>query len=279
MMFRSFLISALFCLPCGTVWADYPGDPERAKMLGDYVSGSYARYLNDPRAQSRFFQGSFENAPEDVRLGRLALYSALFSDDQKLALQTARKLYKTDNSESMARAVLAVDAFSKGRSARVRRYASDPTVDFTMGLAMQIVLGWNQIDEGRYEAARETFSSLSETEYFGRLGQLQLAKMEGRLGNVEAATEIFDDLELSGVTALELTLARARFEAANGMKERARARLQTLIDDNSAAQIGPAGEYLDRLKQGKRLPRLSERAEAARALTDPAFSFFVRNKS
>lgn len=248
-------------------------------MLGDYLSGSYARYLNDPRAQSRFFQSSFENAPDDVRLGRLALYSALFSDDKKLALDTAKKLYRTDNTESMARAVLAVDAFSKGRSARVRRYASDPTLDFTMGLAMKLVLGWNQVDEGRYESARETFSSLSDTDYFSRLGQLQLAKMEGRLGNVDAATALFDELELSGITALELTLARARFEADNGMREKAIARLQAVIDDNPAAEIGPTGDYLARLKRGGRLPKLSERAEAARALTDPAFSFFVRNKS
>ncbi|MGB3457192.1 MAG: tetratricopeptide repeat protein, partial [Litorimonas sp.] len=43
--------------------------------------------------------------------------------------------------------------------------------------------------------------------------------------------------------------------------------------------IGPVGAYLDRLTEGRRLPQLSERAEAARALTEPAFAFFVRNNS
>ena len=279
MTLRALLVSALFLIPVAGAKADYQPDADRAALLGNYVSGSYARYLNDPRGQSQFFQEAFETAPDDVRLGRLALYSALFSDDRKLTIDTAKRLYRTDNTESMARAVLAVDAFSKGRSARVRKFATDPTADFTMGLAMKIVLGWNQVDEGRYEAARQTFSTLSDTGYFTNLGLLQLAKMEGRLGNVDAATEAFDKLEENGFTALEYALARARFEAHNKMRDEAIERLTAITENNEAVRLGPAGDYLDRLNAGKRLPKLSERAEAARALTDPSFPFFVRNNS
>lgn len=281
MTFRAFLLTAaLIAVPLGTAMAaDTAVDDQRARMLGDYLSGSYARYLKDPRAQSIFFQDAFSLAPEDKRLGRLALYSALFSDDKKLAKDTAERLYRQEKTESMARAVLAVDAFSKGRTARVRKYATEPTADFTMGLAMKILLGWSQVDEGKYQTARETFESINESGYFKALGELQIAKMEGRRGNVEAAIAAFDAVETSGASALEYGLARARFEASNKMAEAAIARLEAMIDENAAAQIGPVGSYLSRLQTGKRLPKLSERAEAARALTDPSFAFFVRNES
>ncbi len=281
MMFRAFCLTALIgVLPaCATLAAGPAADDPRARMLGDYLSGSYARYLNDPRAQSRYFQDAYSLAPDDARLGRLALYSALFSDDRKLAVDTAEQLYGKDRTESMARAVLAVDAFAKGRPARVRKYATEPTSDFTMGLVLKLLLGWTQVDEGQYEAARQTFSDLSDTSYFDALGMLQLAKLEARLGNVAAAVAAFDQVGDSGVAPLEYGLARARFEAANGMEAAATERLDAMIEANAAAEIGPAGDYLARIRDGRRLPRLSERAEAARALTDPSFAFFVRNQS
>jgi tetratricopeptide (TPR) repeat protein len=281
MTFRALLLTvALIAVPFGTAMAADTADGEnRARMMGDYLSGSYARYLKDPTAQSTFFQDAYSLAPEDKQLGSLALYSALFSDDRKLAKDTAERLYRQEKTESMARAVLAVDAFSKGRPARVRKYATEPTADFTMGLAMKILLGWTQVDEGKYEAARETFQSINETGYFKALGELQIAKMEGRRGNVEAADAAFDAVETSGVAPLEYGLARARFEASNKMKDAAVARLEAMIEENAAAEIGPVGAYLTRLKAGERLPKLSERAEAARALTDPSFAFFVRNES
>ncbi|MGJ8559869.1 MAG: tetratricopeptide repeat protein [Litorimonas sp.] len=281
MNFRALLLTAaLLIVPFGqSMAADTAVDEQRARMLGDYLSGSYARYLSDPRAQSKFFQDAFLLAPDDKRLGRLALYSALFSDDLKLAKDTAERLYNQDKTESMARAVLAVDAFSKGRTARVRKYATDPTADFTMGLALKILLGWTQVDEGKYEAARKTFISMNDSGYFKALGELQIAKMEARRGNVDAANAMFDTVEASGIAQLEYSLARARFEASNKMKEAAIARLEEMVDENAAAEIGPAGAYLDRLQADKRLPKLSERAEAARGLTDPSFAFFVRNQS
>jgi len=281
MMFRSFCLSAAFALiPIGSsIAAETAFEGERARMLGDYLSGSYARYLNDPKAQSQFFQDAFSLAPTDNRLGRLAVYSALFSGDRKLARDTAERLYRQDKSESMSRAVLSVDAFAKGRTARVRKYATEPTADITMGIAMNIVLGWTLVDEGKHEAARKVFSEMGGATYFTHLGQLQLAKLEGRLGNIEAAQAAFDAVEDSGLAPLEYGLARARFEAANKMPAEAQARLQAMIDDNPAADIGPVGSYLDRLKTGKRLPKLSVRAEAARALTEPSFAFFVRNNS
>lgn len=281
MNFRALFLSALFAIvPFGqAIAADTAVDDQQARILGDYLSGSYARYLNDPRAQSRFFQDAFSLAPTDKRLGRLALYSALFSDNQKLAKDTAERLYREDKTESMARTVLAVDAFSKGRTARVRKYATDPTADFTMGLALKIMLGWTQVDEGKYEAARKTFTSMNDSEFFKALGELQIAKMEARRGNINAANAIFDTVEASGITPLEYSLARARFEASNNMQEAAIKRLEAMVEENAAAEIGPAGTYLKRLKAGERLPKLSERAEAARALTDPSFAFFVRNQS
>ncbi len=281
MTFRSLLLAvAIAVIPFSSSFASETAvEAERARILGDYLSGSYARYLNDPKAQSQFFRDAFTLAPTDNRLGRLAVSSALFSGDQKLARDTAQRLYRQDKTESMSRAVLSVDAFAKGRSALVRKYATDPTADITMSLAMKIVLGWTLVDEGKNDAARKIFADMVGASYFETLGQLQLAKLEGRLGNVDAANAAFDVVESRGAPSLEYVLARARFETANKMRDQAEARLQAQIAENSAADIGPVGDYLNRLRLGKRLPKLSVRAEASRALTDPSFAFFVRNNS
>lgn len=271
------LSTVLAVLPVGqAVAADTLDRETRARMLGDFLAGSYARKLNDPRAQSRYFQDAFELAPEDKNLGRSALFSALFSGDRELTRETARKLLKAESTESSARAVLAVDAFARGRPSRVRRYATDDTVDQTMGPAMKIVLGWSLADEGRYQSARKTFRSMDSNGYFKSLGELQIAKLEASQGNKEAANAAFDKVEESGIAPMEYTLSRARFEARHGMKAEAIARLEAMLADNPNAEIGPIGDYLDRLSNDRRLPRLSVKAQAARALTEPAFAFFVR---
>ena len=274
------LAAALAVVPASASFGkESVADDDRARLLGDYLAGSYARYINDPKSQSRYFQDAFAIAPDDIRLGRLALYSALFSNDTKLATKTAEKLYKRDKTESMARAVLSVEAFSRGRSSRVKKYATDPTRDPTMGPVMQILLGWNAVDEGKTDAARKIFSNIGGAAYFGYLGQLQLAKLEAREGNAEAAIKAFDAVEEAGIGSLEYSLARARFDVRRGKPELARERLQALVNDNAVSELGPVGDYLARLDAGKTLPKLSVKAEAARALTVPAFEFFVRNQS
>ena len=281
MNLRTLLLSAALAVASAmpAMSADSAAESERARLLGDYLAGSYARYLKDADAQSRYFQDAYSLAPEDIRLGRLALYSALFSDDRKLAVKTAERMLKQDSKESMARAVMTVDAFSRGRSSRVKKYGTAPTRDVVMGPAMNILRGWNAVDEGRLSTAREIFANLGPGGYFEALGDLQLAKLEARAGNEAVAEAAFDRVSAVGVGNAEYVLARARFEAGRGNTAAARALLQAEIDETPGAAIGPVGAYLDRLDAGKRLPKLSERAEAARALTVPAFEYFYRQNS
>ena len=279
MNLRVLLLSAVMAAATLPAQAADRSAEDQARLLGDYLAGSYARYINDSKAQSRYFQDAYALAPEDIKLGRLALYSTLFSDDRKLAVRTAQKIYKQDDRESMARAVLAVDAFARGRGSRVKKYTSETTRDITMGPVMKIVAGWTAVDEGKRDTARRIFADLGPTAYFQALGQLQIAKMEAAAGNVEAARAAFDAVEETGIANLELDLSVARFEAANGNAQAAIDRLQALVDENPGARLGPIGDYLDRLESGRALPKLSPRAQASRAMTVPAFEFFVRNQS
>ena len=280
MTLRSYILAAALAAVSAVPAASADtAQTERARLLGDYLAGSYARYINDPQAQSRYFQDAYALAPEDIRLGRLALYSALFSDDKKLALKTAQSVVKQEKSESMARAVLAVEAFSRGRSSRVKKYATDPSRDITMGPVLNILAGWNAVDEGKLDRARTIFADLGPTAYFEALGQLQLAKLEARAGNVDKANAMFDAVEGAGIATGEVVLARARFDAARGDTDAALERLNEIIRLNPATELGPMGDYVARLEAGKPLPKLSVKAEAARALTVPAFEFFVRNAS
>lgn len=281
MKLRTCLLAVLLSVaPSGFVNAESGiEDSSRARLLGDYLAGSYARYIRDPQAQSRYFQDAYTLAPDDIRLGRLALYSALFSGDEKLSVRTAEKLYRQDKTESMARTILAVDAFSRGRSSRVKKFASDKSQDFTMGPVLNLIAGWTAVDEGRLDQARRIFKDLGDSAYFDALGQLQLAKLEARDGNINAAIDAFDRVEETGIAGLEVALARSRFDAKRGETEEARARLQSLVDNNPASALGPVGDYIERLDAGRNLPTPSIKTDAAIALTVPAFEFFVRNQS
>lgn len=285
MILRSLLLSGLMAAAFvgmsapKSAAADGIDAQDNARLYGDYLAGAYARYLNDPAAQSTYFQDAYSLEPEDTSLGRMAIYSALFSGDQDLAKKTAEQLYRRDKSESMARAILTIDALSRGRTSRVKKFADVDTPDVTMGLAMKLALGWTAVDEGRYERARTIFNNLGGSGYFEALGQLQIAKLEARLGNEDAAIAAFDRVEGFGIAPLESELSRVRFDAARGEKALAITRLEGMIAKTPSAAIGPVGDYLARLQARKKLPKLTIREQAARALTEPAFAFFVRNNS
>ena len=89
----------------------------------------------------------------------------------------------------------------------------------------------------------------------------------------------FDRVEQTEIAGLEVALARSRFDARRGETQLAKDRLQSLVDNNPASELGPVGEYIALIEAGEALPKLSVKREAAIALTVPAFEFFVRNQS
>lgn len=277
----SLTLAAVLALSCqsGDVALAAPDASDLSSLYGNYLAGSYAQEIEDRAAQQKYFTNAFEQQPEDIRIGRRAIVSAIETGDMAAAVKLSEKIRKTNKSESMARAVLGVDAYRRGRESRALKYFSGKSEDITMTLLMQLVKGWVEAGEKDFEAARATFADLNGGEYFEALAELQLAKIDALEGNAEAALERLDAVDESGVSGVEALLTRVRILDKIDRQDEAISAIKEILKTNKGLSIGPVGDYLDRLEAGKSIPQVSIKGEAARAVTDPAYGFFARNRS
>ena len=278
----SLTLAAVLALSCQTSDEAHaaPDVQNLSALYGDFLAGSYAQHIQDRPAQQKYYTNAFLSQPTDIRIGRRAIVSAIETGDMAAAVDLAERLRKADKTEPMARAVLGIDAFRRGRDSRALKYLSGESNDKTSLILMQLVRGWVEVENNDYQAARETFSVLSsDYSYFETYAELQLAKVDALEGDTEAALERLDAVDKTGISSLESLLTRVRILSAAGRSDEAIAELEEILVDNKGFSIGPVGSYLKSLKEGKALPKLSAKQEAARAVTDPALGFFARNRS
>lgn len=277
----SLTLAALLALSCQSANEAYaaPETDNLSSLYGDYLAGSYAQQTEDRPSQQKYFTRAFLSQPDDVRIGRRAIVSALETGDWPAAIKLSERVIKANKSEPMARAVLGVDAFKRGRENKALKYFSGRSNDVTMTILMQLVQGWVEVADNDLKSARESFASLEGGLYFDHYAELQLAKLDGLQGETEAALERLDAVDEAGVSGVESLLTRARVLAKANRADEAITAIEDLLVDNEGLAIGPVGVYLDRLKAGQSLPELDAKMEASRALTDPAFGFFARHRS
>lgn len=251
-----------------------------ASLLGDYLVGSYAHSLDNAQASALYYARAYAQTPEDRVLGRKALATTITSGDMASALKIARRLKDFHPDEPMARAVLAVEAFKDGRHKAVSRYTQEPTYDRTVQVIFDILKGWNEVALGNEDSARESFASIGEGVYFDIVGTLQTAKLEAGMGRYASATDAFKTVEKSGLFGIETALSKARASIWAGESEKALAELQEYAQNNGGFETGPIRRYINDLESQRLvLDVLSPQEEAARALAEPALSFFARNKA
>ena len=277
----SLTLAAVIALSCQSANEAYaaPENQELSGLYGDYLAGSYARKIQDRAAQQKYFTKAYLSQPDDIKIGRQAVVSALETGDMDAAIKLAERVLKADKTEPLARAVLGIDAFQKGRDTRALKYFSGRSNDVTMTILMQLVRGWTEVEKENYKDARDTFGSLETGSYFKTFAELQLAKLDGIQGETEAALERLDAVDEAGISGVESLLTRVRILSAAGRSDEAITALEEILVDNEGLSIGPVGYYLNQLNAGESLPRISVKGEAARALTDPAFGFFAKNRS
>ncbi len=266
---------------CKTSSPTYIDDisPE-AKLFGEYLAGSYANYLEDAPARSHYLSRAFARAQDDQGLGRRALSFALTAGDMDLARTLAIELNQAHPNEPMARAVLGGRALSKGQYDKALEFFDGATPDLTMSILMQLMKGWAQVGAGDSEAAKATFSGLDGGQYFGVIGALENAKIDTLSGDLDSAFKVFDTVKEFQVSGVETALSIARAKSQSGDVSGAYDALKQFSDENGQFETGPVRAYLDQLKSGQPIDEvLSVQAEAARALTEPAFGFFAVNRA
>jgi len=266
----------------GQVFAAQAGNDrtEEGKLFGDYLAGSYANYIERSDARSEYYSRAFARADDNISLGRRALNSALNAGNIDLAQETAANILKKDDDESMALAILGVEAFEKGRQTQAQKLLTLDTNDLTMGILMGLVEGWSQVASGDIDTARKTFEEIGGGSYFDDLAQLQIAKAEALEGNIEAAKTAFERAEETGQSPIEVRLAKTRFLHSIDENELALKELEAFSKQNGNPETGPIRRYIDALKAGQAIDGLlTPKQEAARALTEPSYGFFVANRA
>jgi len=280
--FISLTLAAVLALSCQSSDEAYaaPKTQELSALYADYLAGSYAHQIEDRTARLKYFTEAFYSSPSDVKIGHRALISAIELGDWATAVELSQKILKANKTEPMARAVLGVDAFRRGRESRALKYLSGKTNDKTALILMQLVRGWVEIEDKDYKAAQETFANLSgDFSYFETYAELQLAKVDALQGDTEEALERLDAVDETGIAGIESLLTRVRILNKTGRSDEAITAIEDILVDNERLTTGPVGRYLEILKAGEELPEISVKGEAARALTNPAFGFFFRNRS
>lgn len=282
---RFFALSAsLFALclsSCSTTSYSGPDytTPE-GQLFGEYLAGTYANEIDDAEARSDYYSKAFSRLNDDAVLGRRAVTAALQSGDLNLANSQARRVLSHDSTEPMARAVLGVKAFTERDYKKTENYLKASANDPSMAMIMELVQGWSYAQQGDYEKAEALFDGLESWAYFQFLGKLQLGKLYALQGKTDEALEQFTEVNSLGISPTETAMSQARALVAAGRTDEALKGLRTLSDLNGGLETGPIAWAMSELEAGRDLGGLlTPKQEAARALTEPAFGFFLRNQA
>jgi len=273
------LISVAFLSACTTPSAVPSGSTLSgdAKLFADFLAGTYASNVSDFDARANYYSRAFARAPEDMFIGRRALSFALLDGQIDLARALATDLLNEDPKEPMARMVLGQRAFTKGNFKRATELFTPDTADITMGIAMDIMDGWNAVEMGERDRAVKIFENLPGGSDFKALGRLQIAILDAEDGKIDQALSRLDDVDETGLYYTDSALTRARILASASRRDEAITVLRDYNEKNGNLLSGPASEMIRKLEAGEIYPiSLSSKEQAARALAAPSFSFFVR---
>ncbi len=285
-MLKHFLMmaaAASLLAGCATTSAvsDFPDTtPPEANLFGDFLVGSYADHIDDSAARTVHYTRAYKQAKDDVNLGRRAVTAAIAAGAMKDARSLAKEVLDNHKTEPMSRAVMGLHAFSAGQYDKAETYFETSTIDLTVQIMMNLMRGWNAAADGQPEKARAIFASLGGGGYFELLGQLQTANLDVSLGNIDAANEVFDRVEAASLSPIETALSKTRALSVAGDVELAREYIEKFSSDNGGFESGPVRVYMDMLAAGKPISEtLSAQQEAARALTESSYGFFLRNRA
>ena len=250
------------------------------RLFGEYLAGSYADEIDDAAASSDYYSKAFSRLRSDSALGRRAVTAALRNGDYDLARTQAREVLSKDPSEAMARVILGTRAFTQGEYSKTGDYFNAPSPDPSMRMIMGLLQGWSEAQQGNYADAQALFEGLQSWSYFEFYGKLQLGKLYALQGKTDEAVALFTEVASLGIAPTETAMAQARALVHAGRSEDALKGLNDLSAINGGFETGPIAWAIAELDAGRDLGGLlSPREEAARALIEPAFGFFLRNQA
>ncbi len=251
-----------------------------ARLFADYLVGSYANYIDDAESRSTYYSRAFALDETNTDLGRRAVTSAITAGDVDLSRVLARNILSSNPNEPMSRAVLGAKAFAQGQYDKANEYFELDTNDLSVKILMDIMRGWSLSAQGNSEAAAKVHDSLGGGPYFQVLALAMQTNMAGPQGDIEKAMESYDLAAAAGVAPTEIALSRARLLSQAAQNDKALELLKKFNTDNGNFDSGPIRHYIDVLEAGGSITEtLTPQQEAAWALTEAAYGFFLRNRA
>ncbi len=248
-----------------------------ARLYGDYLAASYASYLNDAGARSTYYSRAFARTPQDLKLGRLAMTSAVSAGDMLLARTLAIEVNVLDAGDELSRAILGAYELSRGAYGKAEKLLNIESGGAGLREINALMLGWARSGLGQGISVVETFDVLDNSPYFQLMATLQKGKLYAQLGEFEKADAAFDKVSEGGISRVETVLSQARFALARGEGDKALETLTAFAEENGGEITGPVRAYINAIEAGETLEiELSPEQSASRALTDIAFNFFGR---
>lgn len=250
------------------------------KVFSSFLAGSYASRIKESQFRSDYLTTAFRYSDYEVSLGQKAISSAIVANNLPLAHQHAEIINIKDKNDPLSNFVLGQQTFSQGLHETAVQYLTHEANEVTISIVMGLLAGWNYVALNDIDKAREEFLSLEGGVYFQNLGQLQIAKAEGLIGDSDLALEAFKLVEDSGQLQTEYILSKARFLSSINRNKDALLELEHYSNKNNLRGGGPVESYIKLLKSQKLSNiRLTAVQEAARSLTEPSYWFFVANRS
>ncbi len=293
-MIKHFFLSAAalaLCAGCATTTTTSKSSDvttsKESRLFADYLIGSYTNYIDDAENRSEYYGRAFAEDKTDIGVARRAVTAAVTAGETDKSRRLARDILRYHPNEPMSRAVLGTKSFAdKNYAAAINQFDLE-TSDLTVKIMMDVMKAWSQSALGDSSAGGTTLDGLPGGAYFQVLGRVMQANMGAPSGdysgeefNLAEAEESYTLALASGVAPTETALSRARLYSDLGQIEKAAESLKKFEEENGSFESGPVKTYLKALEAGQPVPEnLSPQDEAAWALTEAAYGFFLRNRA
>jgi tetratricopeptide (TPR) repeat protein len=255
--------TASACMLVGTVviWASLPSnlmakttsaEENPPSMIGNYLSGRFARAEHEPARAAQFYQAALDREPDDV-LSEHTFQMELASGHFERARELAAQIVKTQPNNRIARTLLALAAFKAGdfvtADEQIKAAGEGPIGELTAAIAR----AWIKTAAGDVPSALDIIDAPKQADwaqFYLYYHRGLIADVDGRFHEARAA---FEKVFKQDNKTLRTALAYAHSAANAGDTTLAKSILKEHLDRQQGDGHPLARDLRDRIAAGDRV--------------------------
>jgi tetratricopeptide (TPR) repeat protein len=235
----------------------------RVSASGSYLAARHAGAQRDAGAAAAYYRAALRGDPKNSELLERAFLSVLAEGDVDEAVRLAEQVLRLDRSDRIARLVLGVRSLKYKRYSTARQNFMQSVRGPITDLAATLLAAWSLYGAGNAKAAVETIDKLQGADWYALFKDMHAGMILDLAGNRKEAGRRFERAQKLDATALRLVEARGSWLSRNNKKDEALKVFQAF--DAQLPRHPLVVAAMERLKQGKSLPRLIDSAQAGAA--------------